>query len=70
MPTDFPDSPARWLTDELWGKIFSKVKADAIETADKMPEGWDSHPMLEAGALFARMHQLKLVCRSLHRIFQ
>ncbi len=70
MQTDDPDSPARWLTDELWGKIFSNVKADAIETANKIAEGWDSQPMLETGVLFARMHQLKLVCRSFYRIFQ
>ncbi len=64
------DSPACWLNDDLWGKIFSKVKADAIETVDKMPEAWGSQPMMEARVLFARMHQLKLVCRSFHRIFQ
>lgn len=69
MQIDCPDSPARWLTDELWSKIFSKVKADSIETADKMPEAWDFQPMLEDGVLFARMYQLKLVCRSFYRIF-
>ncbi len=64
------DSPACWLTDDLWGKIFGKVKADAIETVNKMPQAWGSQPMMEARVLFARMHQLKLVCRSFYRIFQ
>lgn len=44
------------------GQNIHTVKADAIETADKTPEAWNSQPMMVAGILFARLHQLKLVC--------